>query len=68
MYLKNTKDGLELKRSLLTMLNKKKYPFIHDINLNHNKENCKNRLCSKLFYRQFLQEYNSGTNNNTNHL
>lgn len=62
IYLKNTKDGLELKRSLLTILNKKKYSFIYEININHNKEFCKNRLCSKLFYRQFLQEYNSNTN------
>jgi len=56
-YTKNTGDSLKLKRKILKELEKKNYPFIYDINLKHNKKECKNRLCSKIFYSKFNEEY-----------
>lgn len=57
-YLKNAGDSLKLKRSILNMMKIKNYPFIYDINISHDKQTCKHRLCSKLFYNQFLNEFN----------
>jgi hypothetical protein len=55
-YLKNAGDSLKLKRSILKKLEKQKYPYIYNINLD--KKNCKNRSCNKLFFVQLLQEFN----------
>ncbi len=56
-YTKNTGDSLKLKRIILKVLVEKKYPYICDINIKHNKKECKNRLCSKIFYSKFNEEY-----------
>lgn len=56
-YLKNTGDSLKLKRSILTKLEKHNYPYIIDFKLNINKNTCKNRLTSKLFYEKMNEEY-----------
>lgn len=56
-YTKNTGDSLKLKRKILTELEKKNYPYIYDINIKHEKEEGKNRLCSKIFYSKFKEEY-----------
>ena len=58
-YLDNKGDSLKLKRKILTTLNKNNYPYHYPINILHDKIACKNRLTSKVFYKQFLQEYNS---------
>lgn len=57
-YLVNAGDSLKLKRKILTTLNKD-YPYKYPINILHDKIACKNRLTSKVFYKQFLQEYNN---------
>ena len=49
-YLENTKDALELKRSILKSLIKKKYPFITNININVEKEKCLHNKCSKIIW------------------
>lgn len=56
-YLKNTGDSLKLKRSILKKLEKNNYPYIIDFKLNINKNTCKNRLTSKLFYEKMKEEY-----------
>ena len=56
-YLKNTGDGLALKRSILNALNKKKFKYKYPINLAVNKSECKRRLCSKLFYEKAMEEF-----------
>lgn len=56
-YTKNTGDSLKLKRKILKELEKQNYPFIYDINIKHNKKEGKNRLCSKIFYSKFNEEY-----------
>ncbi len=56
-YLKNAGDSLKLKRSILKTLKIKNYPYIYDIHIAHDKQACKHRLCSKLFYNQFLSEF-----------
>jgi len=56
-YLKNSGDSLKLKRKILVKLEKINYPYITDIKINHNKEECLNRLCSKVFYDKFIEEY-----------
>lgn len=49
-YLKNSGDGLQLKRTILTELTKKKYPhrFAHSIEID--KKKCKNKETSRVFY------------------
>lgn len=56
-YIENKGDSLKLKRKILKELIKKNYPFILEINIKHNKKECKNRLCSKTFYDKFKEEY-----------
>ena len=56
-YIKNTHDGLQLKRKLLTKLNKENYRYMYDIDISYNKTQCKNRLCSKTFFSKFKEEY-----------
>lgn len=58
-YLQDRGDGLSLKRSLLKDLENKNFKYSIDINLKVDKKNCKNRLCSKLFYEFVKNEYNS---------
>jgi hypothetical protein len=55
-YLINTGDSLKLKRSILTKLKNNNYPHILCFKLNINKDNCKNRECSKLFYKMVKYE------------
>ena len=55
-YIKNTGDSLKLKRKILKELDKR-YPYTYDINIKHDKKECKNRLCSKIFYSKFIEEY-----------
>jgi hypothetical protein len=61
-YLKNAGDSLKLKRSILKTLKIKNYPYIYDINIAHDKQACKHRLCSKLFYKEFLSEFSELNN------
>ena len=61
-YIQNTGDSLKLKRKIVKILHDKQYPFMHDIHINHYKKECKNRLCSKLFYQQVMKEYNDKQN------
>tara|TARA_A100001015_G_C15043512_1_gene741616 strand:- start:918 stop:1709 length:792 start_codon:yes stop_codon:yes gene_type:complete len=56
-YIVNKGDSLKLKRSILKVLETNNYPFITDFDVNVEKKNCKNRLCSKVFYAHFLEEY-----------
>ena len=56
-YKYNSGDGLILKRSFLKQLKEKNYPYIIDAKLIIDKSKCKNRLCSKLFYKNFKKEY-----------
>jgi hypothetical protein len=55
-YTKNTGDSLKLKRKILKELEKQNYPYIYDINIKHNKKECKNKLCSKIFYSKLCEE------------
>jgi len=56
-YLQNTGDGLSLKRTILTELKKKNFEYMMPIDLNIDKSQCKNRLCSKLFLQQVKSEF-----------
>ena len=56
-YLKNKGDSLKLKRSILRKLEQINYPYIIDFKLNINKDTCKNRLTSRLFYEKWTEEY-----------
>jgi hypothetical protein len=58
-YIFNAGDSLKLKRKLLTDLKTNNYPFIYNINIKYNKKECKNKLCSKVFYDHFLNEFNN---------
>lgn len=58
-FIKNAGDSLKLKRSLLKELERKKYPYVHNINIKYNKTECKHRLCSKVFYKKLIEEYES---------
>jgi hypothetical protein len=57
VYLKNTGDGLKLKKSILTKMRKQAYPYVIDININIDKKQCKNRLCSELFLKSLREEF-----------
>ncbi len=50
-YLINAGDSLKLKRTILTKLDQNNYEYIINVNIQINKEKCKNRLCSELFYK-----------------
>lgn len=57
-YLVNKGDSLKLKRTLLKHLRTVyNYPYIIDFKLNINKDSCKNRLTSRLFYKKMTEEY-----------
>jgi hypothetical protein len=49
-YLKNTKDGLELKRKIFNDFKKNKYPFITNIDIRVNKKDCLHNKCSKFIW------------------
>ena len=56
-FLKNTGDGLKLKRSILSKINSSMYPYVYNMNLSIDKDNCKHRLSSKVFYKEFKKEF-----------
>lgn len=56
-YLKNTGDGLCLKRSILKKLANKNFKYEININIEVNKSQCKNRLCSKVVYEKIKEEF-----------
>lgn len=56
-YTTNAGDSLKLQRKFLKKLEDLKYPYIHEIEINHDKEKCENLLCSELFYKQFKKNY-----------
>ena len=58
-YIKNTGDGLSLKRNILKKVENIEFPYIIDFKLKVNKEECKHRLTSKLFYEKMTEEYNN---------
>ena len=60
-YIENAGDSLKLKRKILKTMKTQNYPYIMNININV--ENCKNRLCSKVFYEAFNREYNNHITN-----
>lgn len=62
-YLINCGDSLKLNRKLLKHLESVSFPYQLNIDINVNKKECKNRLCSKLFYKMTMIEY---TKNKTN--
>lgn len=49
-YLKNTGDGLQLKRTLLTELSRKKYPHFFAQSIEVDKKKCKHKETSRVFY------------------
>lgn len=57
-YIINAGDSLKLKRKILKELETINYPYMYDINIRHDKDAGKNRLCSKIFYAKFKEEYN----------
>ena len=61
-YIQNKGDSLKLKRAILKVLQENNYPYIYDMNIIHDRKKCKNRLCSRVFYSQFVKEYNSMNN------
>lgn len=50
-YLKNTKESLELKRSLLTVLRQKRYKYIRRIDIECDKKKCLNKSCAWTVYQ-----------------
>ena len=60
-YTQNKGDSLKLKRKLLKELNKINYPYIYNINIQHDKSTCLNLLCGKVFYKAFMKEYDEST-------
>ena len=54
IFLKNTGDGLQLKRSILKHLEEKKFEYVKNIDLTINKQECKNKLCSKLYTLHYM--------------
>ena len=49
-YLKNTDDGLQLKRTILTELGKKEYPHVFAHCIEVDKKKCKHKETSRVFY------------------
>lgn len=58
-YIKNCGDSLKLKRKILKELENSNFVYEMDFDIQTDKSLCKNRLCSKVFYKSFLEEYNS---------
>lgn len=59
VFLKNKEDSLKLNRKILKILKTKNYPYIINFDITVDKNLCKNRLCSKIFYNSIMAEYNS---------
>jgi hypothetical protein len=55
-YLKDVKDGLCLKRSLLTLLNNKSYFYRKDIDISIEKNKCKHRICAQIIYKYVCEK------------
>lgn len=49
-YLFNTKDGISLRRKLLSKLAQTDYPFRRDINIEFDRKMCRNRQCSEIIW------------------
>ena len=49
-YLKNSGDGLQLKRTILAQLDKNKYPHVFAHSIAIDKKKCKNKETSRVFY------------------
>lgn len=49
-YLQNTGDGLKLKNTLFSKLDKSKYYYKRNIDISINKSECKHRMCAELVY------------------
>jgi hypothetical protein len=49
-YLKNTDDGLQLKRTILTELQRKAYPHVFAHSIEVDKKECKHKETSRIFY------------------
>ena len=56
LYLKNTNDGLTLKRSILTELKKRNYRFTFNHPINMNKKSCKNEEIGDIIANFILSE------------
>lgn len=61
IYLKNNGDSLKLKRTLLKKLLDIKYKYMRPIDINVTSS--RNLLCSKVFYKQFLHDYDATHSN-----
>ena len=57
-YLKNTSDGLELKRKILKDIENKGYQYHININLVIDNSKCKNKEVFRIFHREVQKEYN----------
>ena len=49
-YIKNTGDGLQLSRRILTALKRANYPHRFDFDISVDKSKCKNKECARVFY------------------
>ena len=49
-YLRNTKDGLSLKRTIFTKMKEKEYLYILPVKINTYKDSCQNKICAKVIY------------------
>jgi len=58
-YLKCTGDGLIMKRSLITQLNRTSYAMKHPFDINCNDDICQHRHCSELFYTAVKDEFDA---------
>lgn len=61
-FLKNTGDGLLLKRSILTAMQKVNYPYVMPVNLIHDKNTCKHNSTHTVFSRHIELMFNNAQN------
>ena len=62
--LKNSGDGLQLKRTILTELARKKYPHVFSHSIEVDKKKCKNKETSRVFYDAIKQHLASSPSPN----
>ena len=56
-YLVNKGDSLKMKKKILKKIkNTPSYPYVYDINILYNKDECKNKLCYIAFLKQVERE------------
>lgn len=55
-YLKNTDDGLQLKRTILTELGRRSYPHVFACSIEIDKKKCKNKETSRVFYNAIKEQ------------